>query len=154
MLRKSALSHDLLPELQIRHTQASSAEQSKCPHEPIRLRRATKMSGSTETEGTKRNVTVKKPAKVTKRDGAPQPAKRPLEVSESRTQRNPRSLYADTAVATTYRRVSSNGVIADAANASACATGRRHAPRNNGPRQRWHLRGRGSKRPTSSDCCA
>jgi hypothetical protein len=36
------------------------------------------VSGSTETEGTKRNLTVKKPVKVTKRDAAAQPAKRPL----------------------------------------------------------------------------
>jgi hypothetical protein len=36
------------------------------------------MSGSTETEGTKSNLTVKNPAKVTKRDAAAQPAKRPL----------------------------------------------------------------------------
>jgi hypothetical protein len=36
------------------------------------------MSGSTETEGTKSNLTVKNPAKVTKRNGAAQPAKRPL----------------------------------------------------------------------------
>ena len=36
------------------------------------------MSGSTETEGSKHNLTVKNPAKVTKRDGAAQTAKRPL----------------------------------------------------------------------------
>jgi hypothetical protein len=36
------------------------------------------MSGSTETEGTKRNLTVKNPAKVTKRGAATQTAKRPL----------------------------------------------------------------------------
>jgi hypothetical protein len=36
------------------------------------------MSGSTETEGTNRNLTVKKPASVSKRDAAAQQAKRPL----------------------------------------------------------------------------
>ena len=34
------------------------------------------MSGSTETEETNSNLTVKKPAKVTNRDAAAQPAKR------------------------------------------------------------------------------
>jgi hypothetical protein len=36
------------------------------------------MSGSTETEGIKSNLTVKNPAKVTKRNASARPAKRPL----------------------------------------------------------------------------
>ena len=50
------------------------------------------MSGSTETEGTKRNLTVKKPAKVTKRDAAAQPAKRPLGKKRSRDNAQPEKL--------------------------------------------------------------
>ena len=50
------------------------------------------MSGSTETEGTKRNLTVKKPAKVTKQDAAAQPAKRPLGKERSRSKAKPEKL--------------------------------------------------------------
>ena len=87
------------------------------------------MSGSTETEETNSNLTVKKPAKVTKRDAAAQPPS----VHEVRNDREAklslRSSYVGTAAATTYRRVSSSGVIAAAANASANATGRPREPR-------------------------
>ena len=48
------------------------------------------MSGS--TEGTKRNSTVKKPAKVTKRDAAAQPAKRPLGKERSGGKAKPEKL--------------------------------------------------------------
>ena len=47
------------------------------------------MSGSTETEATKRNLTVKKPAKVTKRDAATQPAKRPVDKERSAGEAKP-----------------------------------------------------------------
>jgi hypothetical protein len=50
------------------------------------------MSGSTEKEGTKRNLTVKKPAKVTKRDAAAQPAKRPLGKERSGGKAKPEKL--------------------------------------------------------------
>jgi hypothetical protein len=50
------------------------------------------MSGSTETEGTKRNLTVKIPTKVTKRDAAAQPAKRPLGKERSRGKDKPEKL--------------------------------------------------------------
>ncbi len=82
------------------------------------------MSGSTKTEGITGNLTVKRPAKVTQRNTAAQP----LSVHELRNgreaNRSRRSSYAGTAVATTYRRASSSGVIAVAANASASATAR------------------------------
>ena len=48
------------------------------------------MSGS--TEGTKRNSTVKKPPKVTKRDAAAQPAKRPLGKEQSEGKAKPEKL--------------------------------------------------------------
>ena len=50
------------------------------------------MSGSTETEATKRNLTVKKPAKVTKRDAATQPAKRPVDKERSAVEAKPEKL--------------------------------------------------------------
>jgi hypothetical protein len=50
------------------------------------------MSGSTETEGTTRNLTLKKPAKVTKRDAAAQPAKRPLGKKRSGGKAKPEKL--------------------------------------------------------------
>jgi hypothetical protein len=50
------------------------------------------MSGSTETEGTKHNLTVKKPAKVTERNAVAQPAKRPLGNEPSRGKAKPEKL--------------------------------------------------------------
>ena len=50
------------------------------------------MSGSTEMEGTKRNLTVKKPAKVTEREAAAQPAKRPLGKERSGGKAKPEKL--------------------------------------------------------------
>ena len=50
------------------------------------------MSGSTEKEGTKRNLTLKKPAKATKRDSAEQPAKRPLGKARSGGKAKPEKL--------------------------------------------------------------
>jgi hypothetical protein len=50
------------------------------------------MSGSRETERTKRNLTLKKPAKVTKRNSAAQPAKRPLGKERSRGNAKPEKL--------------------------------------------------------------
>ena len=50
------------------------------------------MSGSTEKEGTKHNLTVKKPAKVTERDAAAQPAKRPLGKERSGGKAKPEKL--------------------------------------------------------------
>jgi hypothetical protein len=50
------------------------------------------MSGSTETEGSKRNSIVKKPAKVTKRDAAAQPAKRPVDKERSGGKAKPEKL--------------------------------------------------------------
>ncbi len=53
------------------------------------------MSGSTETEGTKRNLTVKRPAKVTKRDAAAQPAQRPLGKDRLRGKAKPEKLVCE-----------------------------------------------------------
>ena len=50
------------------------------------------MSGSTEKEGTKRNLTLKKLAKVTKRDAAAQPAKRSRGKERSRGNAKPEKL--------------------------------------------------------------
>jgi hypothetical protein len=50
------------------------------------------MSGSTEAEGAKHNLTVKKPAKVTERDASVQPAKRPLGKERSGGKAKPEKL--------------------------------------------------------------
>jgi hypothetical protein len=50
------------------------------------------MNGSTEKEGTKRNLTLKKPAKVTKRDAAAQPAQRPVGKERSGAKAKPEKL--------------------------------------------------------------
>jgi hypothetical protein len=54
---------------------ASCTEQSKCPFEPIRLRRVIDMSGSKATPATRRKRT--KPAEATPRDPSALRAKRP-----------------------------------------------------------------------------
>jgi len=119
---------------------ASYGKQSKCPHEPIRLRRSRDMNGSTEMAGTRRNLTAKKPRRrqsATPRQSQPR--------AQQTRKRNParlsrRSSYAGTVAATTCRRASSSDGIAAAASASASVTGRRSAVRRRARRSNRRTR--------------